>query len=120
MPLKPLQKDVDALGTDVYRDDNAAVPLMFRATLTHSIKPNQAGTNNQVTVGVKVPVVATVNGVNVSENRFECIVKFTALQNVTNDTERARCLDLAIEYLTATKANLVQGILPASVVALTK
>lgn len=120
MPLKPLQKDVDALGTDVYRDDNATVPLMFRATLTHSIKPNQAGTNNQVTVGVKVPVVTTVNGVNVSENRFECIVKFTALQNITNDTERARCLDLAIEYLTAAKANLIQGILPASVVALTK
>lgn len=120
MTIKILSKDIDAFGTDLYRDDNAAVPLAFRATVTHSVNPNSAGTNNQVTVKVRVPVVTTINGVATSTDQFEFIGKFSALQSVTADAERARCLDLAIEYLTATKASIINGILPPAPVTLTK
>mgnify|MGYP001155424208 CR=1 FL=1 len=120
MPLKILSKDVDATGTDIYRDDNATIPLMYRATVTESIKANASGTNNNVNVHVKVPVITTVNGITTSTNSFNCNIKFTALQNVVADTERVRALDVAIEYLNARKTTLVQGILPPTAVTLTK
>lgn len=120
MPLKILSKDVDAFGSDTYRDDNTAIPLAYRPTIVETINPNKEGTNNMVTVEVKVPVVETINGVTTSKNTFRCTVKYTALQSVTSDAERARALDLAIEYLTARKATLVQGILAASPVTLAK
>ena len=118
MPLQILSKDVDAIGTDVYRDDDATVPLMHRATITESIKANASGTNNNVSVHVKVPVVVTSNGVTTSTDSFNVHVKYTALQNVVADTERVRALELAIEYLIARKATLVQGILSNSAVSL--
>lgn len=120
MTIKILSKDVDSFGMDTYRDDNATIPLAYRPTITHEVNPNTSGTNNQVTIRVRVPVVTTVNGVATSTDRFEFIGKYTALQAVTADVERARCLDLAIEYLTAAKAAIINGILPATPVALVK
>lgn len=118
MAFKILSKDVDAFGVDTYRDEDATIPLAFRPTITHSVNPNSAGTNNQVTVKVRVPVVTTVNGVIQSTNRFEFVGKFSALQNVTSDGARVRCLDAAIEYLNRTKAAIVNGQLPSAAVAL--
>lgn len=118
MAFKILSKDVDAFGVDTYRDEDATIPLAFRPTITHSVNPNSAGTNNQVTVKVRVPVVTTVNGVNQSTDRFEFVGKFSALQNVTSDGARVRCLDAAIEYLTKAKAAIINGQLPSAAVAL--
>lgn len=120
MTIKILSKDTDCFGMDTYRDDNVTIPLAFRPTLTHEVNPNASGTNNQVTIRVRVPVVTTLNGVTTSTNRFEFIGKFTALQAVTSDVERMRCLDIAIEYLNAAKASIVNGILPVTAVALIK
>lgn len=120
MTVKILSKDIDVLGTDTYRDDNAAVPLAYRATVTQTVNPNSEGTNNQVTLKVRVPVVTTVEGVTVSADRFEFIGKFSALQAITADTERARCLDLAIEYLTKARDSIMNGQLPSAAVTLAK
>lgn len=120
MPLKILSKDVDAFGTDTYRDDNAAIPLAFRPTIVETINPNKEGTNNMVTVEVKVPVVETIGGVTASNNTFRCTAKYTALQSVTADAERVRALDLMIEYLTIRKNTLTQGVLAPAAVTLTK
>lgn len=120
MTIKILSKDIDSFGTDVYRDDNATIPLAYRATVTQMVNPNTTGTNNQVTIKVRVPVVTTTNGVTTSNDRFEFIGKFTALQAVTADAERTRCIDLAIEYLNGAKASIANGILPATVITMTK
>lgn len=120
MTMKVLSKDIDSFGTDVYRDDNATIPLAYRPTVTQMVNPNAAGTNNQVTVKVRVPVVTTANGVTTSNDRFEFIGKFTALQAITADAERIRCIDLAIEYLTGAKVAIANGILPATPITMAK
>lgn len=120
MPFKILSKDVDAFGTDTYRDDNTAIPLAYRPTIVETINPNKEGTNNMVTVEVKVPVVEVIGGLTTSNNTFRCTAKFTALQSVTADAERIRALEVMIEYLTKRKDTLSQGVLASAAVTLTK
>lgn len=113
MSFSILSKDIDAFGTDIYRDEDKTIPLAFRPTITHSVNPNSDGSNHQVTVKVRVPVVTVTDGVTTSTDRFEFIGKFSSLQNIVADGPRLRCIDTAIEYLTEAKTAIINGQLPS-------
>lgn len=98
--IKILSKDNDLIGTDTYRDDTKAIPLAYRHTIAMSINPNASGSNNMVTVKSVRPVVITAaDGKVSSSDSFLGTFKFSALQHVTNDVERALCYDKLLEFL---------------------
>lgn len=116
--LKILSKDVDAFGTDKYRDDNVAIPMAYRSSAVHSINPNSTSTNNQVTLKTTTPVVNVVNGVSTSNDSFMMVTKFSSLQHIVNDAERALCYDNHIKMLILTRDTNLAGNLPNAAVAI--
>lgn len=97
--IKIISKDNDILGTDKYRDDDATIPLAYRQTMELSVSPNASGTNHNVSLKTVVPVVNTIDGVTVSNDSFLAVTKFSALQHITNDTERAAAYDKHVAFL---------------------
>lgn len=113
-----LSKQTDALGVDQYRDNLAGVPMAYRPTISHSAALNPKGTSVSVQVRSTYPIVNEVNGVKTSTDQFLMQTKFTALQHVTNDTERAAIFDKHIEFLQAARASILEGRLPVAPVDL--
>lgn len=113
MALVILSKQNDVVGTDKYRDNDATVPLAYRATATMTVAPSpQNPQSNNVRFVVRVPIVDVVNGVQVSKDQFMFDGKFTSIQNRTNPTERAKCYDMAIAIMQKAKADALDGQLP--------
>lgn len=119
MPLAILSKDNDLLGTDKYRETDKTVPMAYRPTVEMSVNANASGTNNNVTVKSTFPVVTTVNGVTTSKDSFLMVSKFSSLQHITNDVERAKAFDDHIKFLGKARASILDGQLPDAPVVMT-
>lgn len=119
MTIKILSKDNDLVGTDKYRDDTKSVPLAYRHTIDMSVNPNASGTNNMVTVKSTLPVPAIVDGRATSNDAFTVSTKFSSLQHITNDVERAAVLTKHIEFLTKAKDAMLDGQLPDEPIVMT-
>lgn len=118
MPLLILSKDNDLLGTDKYRDTTKTIPMAYRATIDMSVNQNSTATNNNVTVRSVNPVVKEVAGVTTSQDSFLMVTKFSSLQHITNDTERAACFDKHVAFLLAARASILDGQLPDAPIVL--
>lgn len=110
--IKILSKDNDLLGTDLYRDDNKAIPMAFRPTITHSVNKSASGTNNQVTVKSLHPVLVAIAGVTTADDSFLVVTKFSALQHIVNDDERAAAFDNHVKFLIKARQAILDGELP--------
>lgn len=107
-----LSKQTDTVGIDRLRDETSGVPLAYRPTVTHTVQANASGSSNSVLVRVAVPCVMTVDGVTAANDTFLASSKFTSLQKITNDVERAKAYDDHIRYLIATRESNLLGQLP--------
>lgn len=107
-----LSKQTDTVGVDRLRDEKSGTPLAYRPTVTHTVQPNASGSSNSVLVRVSVPCVLTVDGVTTATDTFLASSKFTSLQKITNDEERAQAYDDHIRYLIATRESNLLGQLP--------
>lgn len=107
-----LSKQTDTVGIDRLRDETPGTPLAFRPTVTHTVQANASGSSNSVLVRVAVPCVLTVEGVTTAADTFLATSKFTSLQKITNDAERAKAYDDHIRYLIATRESNLLGQLP--------
>lgn len=96
----------------VWRQENAAVPPMFRRTLNLVVKPNKTNTNVNVALKLVTPVISTVDGNIVSANSRVCTVSYTALQNVIS-ADSGTDIDTMIAALTVLKDAIIDGRLPA-------
>mgnify|MGYP001046497451 CR=1 FL=1 len=117
MPTKTygiVQKDNDQLGTDIYRSKDNTIPMAYRPTLVHTSRASANGNNLNHTVEAQVPLVRLVDGLAVSTDSFKATFKFSALQHVVNDDERAEAFDALIAYVKAKKADIIQGRKPLS------
>lgn len=112
MTLAILSKDIDVLGIDKYRDTSPSKPMAFRPSLEMSVNQNSTGTNNNVSVRSIYPLIKDVNGVTTSTDSFLMTTKFSALQHVTNDVERAEIYDDHLEFLTKARTAILFGELP--------
>lgn len=93
----------------VWRHEDPLVAPMFRPTIKQTAKPNSAGTNINSRVAIRVPVVQTINGTQVSTNSVGVNIEYTSLQNIASDVELVLAADAAIATLTVLKANLIAG-----------
>lgn len=93
----------------VWRHEDATLAPMYRPTIKQTAKPNSAGTNINSRLAIRVPIVSTVNGTQVSTNNVGVNIEFTSLQNIASDVELTLAADAAIASLTALKANLIAG-----------
>lgn len=118
MSLTILSKQTDALGTDVYRSTDSTIPMAFRPSVEMSAALNPKKTSVSMTVKSLYPLVNTVDGVPVSQNQFLMVTKFTALQHVVNDTERAKIFDDHIAFLEAARSAILEGRLPTTAITL--
>lgn len=118
MPLLILSKDNDLLGTDKYRDTTKTIPMAFRATIDMSVNQNSTATNNNVSVRSVHPVVKDISGVTTSSDSFLAVTKFSSLQHITNDVERAACFDNHVAFLLAARSSILDGQLPDEPVVL--
>mgnify|MGYP001040302262 CR=1 FL=1 len=107
-----LSKQTDTVGIDRLRDEISGTPLAYRPTVTHTVQANASGSSNSVLVRVAVPCVLTVDGVTSATDTFLATSKFTSLQKITNDAERAKAYDDHIRYLIATRGSNLLGQLP--------
>lgn len=113
-----LSKQTDSLGVDQYRENVVGVPMAYRPTISHSAALNPKGTSVSIQVRSTYPIMNEVNGVKTSTDQFLMLTKFTALQNVTNDTERAAIFDKHIAFLQAARTSILEGRLPVAAVVL--
>lgn len=104
-----VQKDNDQLGTDIWRDKNISVPMAYRPTVVHTSRANANGSNINQTIDSFVPLVRLVDGLSVSTDAFKATFKFSALQHVVNDEERAQAFDALLAYLTAHRSSIIAG-----------
>lgn len=103
-----------SLGRVQTRDTAIAAPSMYQPTITADAVLNKSGSNVNVTVKSDYPLPSSVDGLWKSPNRFLIRTSITALQSVTNATERAAILDAHIAFLTKHKAVLMAGGVPTS------
>ena len=104
-----VQKDNDQLGTDIWRLKDLTIPMAYRTVLTHSSRANAQGTNYNQTVEVVTPIVRLVDGLAVSTDAFKATFKFSALQHVVNDEERALTFDALFTYLQRNRDSIIAG-----------
>lgn len=86
--------------------------MAFRPVVEMTAVPNPRQTSNTMTVRSIHPLVVNVDGVTKSNDSFVMTTKFTSLQHVTNDTERAAIFDSHIAFLLAARASILEGRLP--------
>lgn len=110
--FKILSKDNSPYGTDYYRSTNATIPAAYRATHVHSCDMNKSGTNSNVTLNTKVPVVVNADGRTYSVDTFKASTYFASLQHITADTERALAFDEHIKILILARQDILSGTLP--------
>lgn len=92
----------------VWRLEDTTLAPMYRPTLRLQSKTNAKGTNVNMTLKASVPIVQSVDGVQVSLNTAVASASVTSLQNVTGDTVE-RAIDALIAGLTATREAIVAG-----------
>lgn len=112
--MKIISKQQDLFGTDVYRLEDASKPFAYRATTEHTVQPNANKSNNMVTIRTVVPVVVDTLGFPSVSNSFSMVTKFAALQQITNQTERALAFDKHIAFLEAARSDILEGRLPTA------
>ena len=120
MSLINLSKQTDLLGTDLYRNENPAVPLAYRQTITHSVAKSPSSLSHSVNVRSVAPVLKTVDGTVTSSDSFLMTTKFTALQHVVDDTLRAKIYDDHVAFLIASRNTNLNGGLPKTAVTITR
>lgn len=109
-----VQKDADQLGTDILRDKDNTIPMAYRAKVVHTSRSNPNGSNINQTIDSTVPVVRLVDGLTVSTDTFKATFKFSSLQHIVNDTERALAFDALVAYMGANRDVILRGEKPAS------
>ena len=109
-----VQKDNDQLGTDIWRSKDSQIPMAFRPTIVHTSRASANGNNLNQTVETQVPLVRLVDGLAVSSDSFKATFKFSALQHVVSEEERAEAFDALLAYITANKNDIIQGRKPLS------
>lgn len=92
----------------VWRVEDTSIVPMYRPMAKLSAKANPNGTNVNVTFKVTVPVVATIDGIQTSQNTAIASASITSLQNTTGD-EVLQAVELLIAGLTATKEQIIAG-----------
>lgn len=110
--FKILSKDNSPYGSDYYRDTDATIPAAYRATHIHSSDMNKSGTNSNVSLNTKVPVVVTSDGRKFSTDAFKCTTYFASLQHITADAERQQCFDEHLKLVVLSRADTLAGTLP--------
>ena len=109
-----ISKQQDLYGTDIYRLEDVSKPFAYRATTEHTVQPNANKSNNMVTIRTAVPVVVDTLGVPSAPNTFSMVTKFAALQQITNQTERALAFDEHMAFLEAARSDILEGRLPTA------
>lgn len=115
MPLVILSKETDTLGTDKYRDNDTNTPILFRPTVSHTVELKSEGTSATNTIISNVPYIVTVNGIATSQRSHRAVLKFFALQDITDPVGRAKAFDNLIAYCTKNKDAIINGSLPSTV-----
>lgn len=107
-----LSKETDVIGTDKYRDNTPGIAMAYRPTTFHTVSESSNGKNHPVTVKTNSPVIQTVAGVSVSDDAFLMVTKFSALQHIENDVQRAKTYDDHVAFLVASRDTNLYGTLP--------
>lgn len=107
----PFSEPTGSRDPAVWRNEDTAVPAMFRPTMTHTAQLNATKTNVNETLVVEVPIVTSdaSTGQLVSKNKYIASAKFTSLQNVVGDTHAVLAIDGLIGLLTARRAAILAG-----------
>lgn len=92
----------------IWRAEVLTLAPMYRPTIRLTGKGNAKQTNSNMTLKVNIPVVRTVDGVQVSSNTVVATGSLTALQNVTT-SEVSDAIDALIAGLTSAKAAMTAG-----------
>jgi len=116
--LTILSKQTDAIGQDTYRSEVESIPRAYRPMIFMSVAPNPRATSNSVQIRSVYPLLNVVDGITTSQNQFVMVTKFTSLQHVTNDVERAKIFDDHIAFLQQARASILEGRLPTTAVEL--
>ena len=107
----PYSEPTGSRDPAIWRYEDTAVPAMYRPTMTHTAQLNATKTNVNETLVVEVPIVTTdtITGQFVSKNKYIASAKFTALQNVVDDTHAVLAIDGLIGLLTARRTAILAG-----------
>lgn len=92
-----------------WREDNAAKPPMYRATIEHKAVLNQPGTNVNETISVKIPELKELDGVWTVVNTHVASARVAALQNTVDAESSALALDALIKVLTDRRTMILSG-----------
>lgn len=92
----------------IWRVEDSLLAPMYRPTIRLTGKGNAKQTNTNMTLKVNVPVVRTVDGLQVSTNTVVATGTLTALQNVTT-SEVNNAIDALIAGLIQAKAAMTAG-----------
>lgn len=111
-------KDNDMFGQDLLRavSDN---PVAFRPSISHINRQSQNKLNNNHTVESVVPIMRTVDGLQVSTDAYKATFKFSALQHVNDKASADLAIDALLAYVTANRASIIEGTKPLTAADLT-
>lgn len=110
--FKILSKDNSPYGTDYYRSTDASIPAAYRATHTHKTDMNKSGTNSNVTINTKVPVVVNSDGRMFSTDAFKVSTYFSSLQHITAEEDRMSALHEHLKFYILGMNDVAAGTLP--------
>lgn len=97
-----------AQDTAVWRIEDPTVVPMYRPTLDLNARKNSTGSNVNMTLRARVPVVLVGDSGQTAPNTVVGQLSFTSLQNV-NSEDVTQCLDMLIAGATALKTAIVTG-----------
>lgn len=97
------------LGVSEYRLVGVDAPAQYVPRIIASTSRNASGTNIDYRLKSDYPLLVTVDGVITNNNTFRMETKFSALQNVLNDTERARIFDEHVQFLVDNRSKILNG-----------
>lgn len=97
-----------AQDTAVWRIEDPTVVPMYRPTLDLNARKNSTGSNVNMTLRARVPVVLVGESGQTAPNTVVGQLSFTSLQNV-NSEDVTQCLDMLIAGATALKTAIVTG-----------
>lgn len=97
-----------AQDTALWRIEDPSIVPMFRPTLDLNARKNSTGSNVNMALRARVPVVMVSESGQTAPNTVVGQLSLTALQNVSTD-DVAQCLDMLIAGATALKTAIVSG-----------
>lgn len=109
MSITKYSESAGPIGQSIYTFTGVTVPAQYMPRLVATTTVNKAGTNIEYKISVNYPLVSVVDGANVALNTIRANLSFTALQSVINTDEKSRVLDEIVAYITANKANIIDG-----------